>query len=262
MRLSARVAFVLMPLLAAGAAQAHIALDAPNARYPNSEGGPCGSGALSTAVNPPLTGGNSLTVMWHETINHGGHYRIGLSANEADFVTPGNLTIPAPPLPSWDLIDGFPDNDLAAPGTYMQTITLPDMDCPHCVLQVVQIASNNPDGSGGYYINYYACADLSITASGTTGVAGSGGGVAGNGGGGSGATGGGSGGVVGTGTGGHGGTSGQTGGGGTSGGGAAGAGMMGSGSGGCSFGGGGAPAGGASVVAASLLALFARRRSR
>src|SRR5436190_1942335 len=72
--------------------QAHIQMDAPVPRFlyngNNNNTGPCASGTASTMTNAPLTGGSTLTVRWHETINHDGHYRIGLSANESDFTVP------------------------------------------------------------------------------------------------------------------------------------------------------------------------------
>lgn len=190
MRLSTAAAFVFMPSLVAITAQAHIQLDSPFPRYVYNVNGietsPCGTGTLSSTlvppvVNPPVAGGSQLTVKWHETINHDGHYRIGLSANTSDFTVPTSLTIPSPPLPSWDLADGIPDVG-GNSGSYTKTITLPNMNCPNCILQVVQIASLSSDGSnsGGYYTNYYGCADLAITAS--TGTAGTGGSTTGTGG--------------------------------------------------------------------------------
>lgn len=293
-RLSIGLGLVAAALLAgAPAAEAHIQLDVPMPHFVfdnnQIETAPCGSGMVSGAVNPPLTGGDSLTVMWHETINHDGHYRIGLSANQADFTVPTSLDIPAPPLPAWDLLDGIPDTSVDD-GTFSATITIPNMNCPHCVLQLVQIASLSSDGSntGGYYTNYYGCADLNITARATgsggatgTGGSGSGGGPGGSGGHG-GATGGASGGsnsggatASGTGGGGQAGTTQQTGDKGGSGGGLAGGGTGGvngtggqvtdhgpssSSSSGCSIE--GVPSGGASILLlAGLLALI-RRRSR
>jgi hypothetical protein len=201
MRLSTCAASVLAPLLVAGTAYAHLELDSPTPHFVFDNNGieqtPCGSGTVSTAVNPPLVGGATLTVKWHETINHDGHYRIGLSANQSDFTVPTSLTIPTA-LPSWDLVDGIPDTSKGN-GTFSKDITIPNISCPHCVLQVVQIASLSSDGSntGGYYTNYYECADLVITASGASGS----GGASGGGTGGAAATG--TGGVTGAGTGGH-----------------------------------------------------------
>jgi MYXO-CTERM domain-containing protein len=219
MRLLARSAAVLMPLLVGGAAEAHIQLDVPTPHFVFNnnaiETAPCGSGTVSNAVNPPLKGGDTLTVKWHETINHDGHYRIGLSANQADFTVPSSLVIPPAPLPSWDIADGIPDMSVGN-GTFSKAITIPNINCPHCVLQVVQIASlsNNGSNTGGYYTNYYGCADLSITAATTTGTGGANGGAggaSGGSGGASGGTGGASGGAGGI-SGGTGGSSGGTGG--------------------------------------------------
>jgi hypothetical protein len=306
MRFSARAVLTLAPvLLVAGTAQAHIQLDMPTPRYVYNgnqiETSPCGSGTATNAVKS-VTGGSSLTVNWHETINHDGHYRIALSANESDFTVPTSLTIPSQPWPSWDLMDGIPDVG-ATGGTYSETITVPNINCPHCVLQVVQIASLTSNGggnTGGYYTNYYGCADLNITATGTatgggggassTGGGGgsSGGGGGGSSGGGGGSSGGGGGGSSGGGGGatGAGGGGGSTGGGGATGtgggGGAAGgsggttatgghigsddagsSGGSGGGGGGCSYGGGARGGFGALMLAGGLaLALRARRRRR
>jgi MYXO-CTERM domain-containing protein len=173
-------------VLAGGVAQAHITIDSPTARYVYQDAvtPPCGDGTPTTMTNPPIAGGSNLTVTWHEIVNHDGHYRIGLSANESDFTIPDTLAVPSP-LPSWDLMDGIPDVGATA-GSYTRTITVPNVDCPHCVLQIVQIAATSNDGSnsGGYYTNYYTCADITITASpdGSSGSGGQAGGGGGSGG--------------------------------------------------------------------------------
>jgi hypothetical protein len=154
-------------LFVARNAGAHITMDAPNPRFGEGDSSlvPCGIGPEANAANPALIGGTKLTVKWHETVNHDGHYRIGLSSSENDFTVPTDLSVPSP-LPGWDLLDGIADTSTSL-GTFSATVTLPDKDCPHCVLQLVQIAGLSHDGSnsGGYYANYFACADLSITAS-------------------------------------------------------------------------------------------------
>jgi hypothetical protein len=285
MRLSTAAAFVLMPSLVAVTAQAHIQLDSPLPKYVYNINGietaPCGSGTLSSTVNPPIAGGSQLTVKWHETINHDGHYRIGLSANASDFTVPTSLTIPSPPLPSWDLADGIPDVG-GNSGSYTKTITLPNMNCPNCILQVLQIASLSSDGSnsGGYYTNYYGCADLAITAStgtagtggsttGAAGTTGAGGTSAAGGTTGSGATTGGPGGTTGAGgttgsgatTGGLGGTTGAGNTTGTGSGGTPGSGTGTAGNGGCSYAS-GAPATTSVLLFAVLLTLLTRRVRR
>jgi hypothetical protein len=172
--------------LAGGVAEGHITIDSPTARYVylDSVSPPCGDGTPTTVTNPPIAGGSELTVKWHEIVNHDGHYRIGLSTNENDFTVPDDLTVPSP-LPSWDLMDGIPDVGATA-GSYTRTITVPNVDCPHCVLQIVQIAATTDDGSnsGVYYTNYYTCADITITASagGSSGSGANGGGGGGGGG--------------------------------------------------------------------------------
>lgn len=150
----------------ASPAVAHLQLTSPAARYVQNDSGlktsPCGSGSATRTVTK-LIPGQVLSVTWKESVPHGGHYRIALSAKESDFVAPTSLAV-AEPRPAWVLADGIADQ----PGTrtYTETVKLPEQECPACVLQLIQVMSSGTDGtnSGSFSGVYYACADLAIAA--------------------------------------------------------------------------------------------------
>lgn len=109
--------------------------------------GPCGNVARtsSPAVFSP---GQTITVEWEETINHPGFFRIAFSpANDADF-------------DSYILVDKIPDtqNDANVPHFYQQEITLPDLACTDCTLQLIQYMTEDPVVP----TLYYSCADITM----------------------------------------------------------------------------------------------------
>jgi hypothetical protein len=169
MRTSPTVVLSIGSLLWAARVEAHIQLNTPTARYVQDNNGlktaPCGSGTRSGAVTKVAVG-QSLTVTWKESVSHAGHFRIALSAKESDFADPSSLTVPNP-LPAWDLVDGIADK--TGTQTYSQTVQLPAVECPACVLQVIQVMSTGTDGTntGSFSGVYHACADLAITGGGS-----------------------------------------------------------------------------------------------
>ena len=166
MRTRWSLAISLPSLLWAAGAEAHIQLMSPTARYVQDDNGlktgPCGSGTATGTVTK-LVPGQMLTVAWKESVSHAGHYRIALSANQSDFTEPASLDIPNP-LPSWDLADGIQDK--TGTQNYSQAVQLPNVECPACVLQLIQVMSTGTDGTntGPFSGVYHACADLAITA--------------------------------------------------------------------------------------------------
>lgn len=110
------------------------------------EPAPCG-GVARTATPVILKSGDTIVVEFEETINHPGYFRIAFS-------------------PAGDL--NFDDNVLVesipqVPATrfYPQSITLPDIECDDCTLQLIQVMEDrNPP------TNYYSCADIMLTATG------------------------------------------------------------------------------------------------
>jgi MYXO-CTERM domain-containing protein len=183
MRPSRRLApsLTLVLTFVSAGASAHISLDSPKSRYfdmqkmeadqnsPQKQA-PCGmrgdkrttNSALITTFKP----GEQITVKWHETIGHPGHYRIAFLENGQDF-PPGTTTpVASPTAPI--LADGIKDDSSKTNGTYSVQVTLPNVECTNCTLQLIQVMTD----SGGYY---YQCADLVLSNGASGGGAGSGG---------------------------------------------------------------------------------------
>ena len=168
-------ALALALALAPVAASAHIALMSPPPRHTQQKTGPCGvaddqRGDTITTFMP----GETITLVWQETIDHPSHYRIAFDADGFDdFVDPktadelySNAAV---------LLDGIPD---MKGGMYMAEVTLPDVECDTCTLQLIQVMKDKPPFGDGNDM-YYQCADVvlmgmgaSSTSDGTTGSTG------------------------------------------------------------------------------------------
>jgi hypothetical protein len=185
-------------LLLASSAFAHIKLTAPDSFQitdaygsPN-KAEPCGGAGTATGVVTTVTAGSQLTVSWAEPILHPGHFRIGIATSEADFMTPvptlsgGGTNCASAPIeanPAYPtIVDGLFVHTTGT-GTWTTTVTVPNITCTNCTLQLMQFMSSH-----GPPCFYYQCAKLNIVQAPVD--AGSGGG-SGTTGGGSGATGGG-----------------------------------------------------------------------
>ncbi len=93
---------------------------------------------------------------WKETIGHPGHFRIAFDPNgDGLFQDPSSFT-DVSPRPGV-LKDNIADK--TGTQTYTEQVTLPDVECTKCTLQVVQIMTDKaPYGDGDDL--YYQCADL------------------------------------------------------------------------------------------------------
>jgi len=94
--------------------------------------------------------GETIVVSWTETVDHTSHYRIAFDDDgNDDFVPPADRddlnNSPAV------LLDGIDDG---RGGVYEQEVTLPDIECERCTLQLVQMMY----GAG----NYFQCADIAL----------------------------------------------------------------------------------------------------
>ncbi len=170
-------AFCGILVLAPAAAWAHFKFLEPPSALVTEDGGkgapPCGAGIPSGVVTKAL-GGHPLTVRLLEFIPHPGHYRIALAVNsqaeipaDADAVVKDGKSVSAP-------IDGNPKIPVLADGVFVHAstprntewktdVTLPNLNCGKCTLQVTEfMAEHGPNPGGGYY--YHHCADLQITA--------------------------------------------------------------------------------------------------
>jgi len=143
---------------------------------------PCGGtsadkGTPSNLVTP-VQGGDRIHLKLHEAIFHPGHYRVALAVQSRAELPPdpevvtrdtpmGPMSVSAKiadaKMPI--LADGlFVHTVKQAPDAYWETdVKLPNINCAHCTLQVVEFMAEhgrNPDGD----YSYHHCADLRITA--------------------------------------------------------------------------------------------------
>lgn len=146
-------------------AGAHIRLLDPLARHEQQKTAPCGVADDMRGDNIyTFEAGETITIRWEEFVPHPGHYRISFDADGFDdFVDPAayddfytNEAV---------LLDNIPDME----GTmmYEQEITLPDVECDNCTLQVVQMMTDKPPYGDGNDL-YYQCIDIILTAGATT----------------------------------------------------------------------------------------------
>jgi MYXO-CTERM domain-containing protein len=159
-------------LSAAAVTQAHIALLNPPPRHSELKTGPCGvandtRGDIITVLEP----GAALTVTWDETIEHPGHFRILFDEDGFDFQDYPTVDGPIPagelctPGTVTDGVHCLAENIPDQPGgpNYSYDVTLPDIPCENCTLQVIQFMTDKlGDGSDNEF--YYQCADLVLQA--------------------------------------------------------------------------------------------------
>lgn len=149
------------PLLFLGlfstAASAHIALSQPPTNSTDMKIRPCG--APAGGVRTGYDAGQTITVIWDETIDHPGHYRIAFDDDGRDvFQDPTGFTdVSGGP---GVLLDGIPDGD-AGVTHYEVQLTLPSISCDTCTLQVIQVMTDKGPVWGDNDV-YYQCADLRL----------------------------------------------------------------------------------------------------
>lgn len=147
--------------LMGGSAAAHLRVTSPQARHDSLKQGPCGAGADDPrgSVVHTFKPGQTITVEWDEYVDHPGHFRISFDAEgQDDFVDPVGFTdVSGGPSV---LLDGIPDH--AGGGMYSQSLTLPDVECDQCTLQVIQVMSDKPPYGDGNDL-YYQCIDLVLS---------------------------------------------------------------------------------------------------
>ena len=150
----APLALLFATVSAMGDASAHIALTSPAPRSEAQKIGPCGGadskrGTKVAAYRP----GETITVEWDETVDHPGHYRIA-------FDDDGNDSFRDPSRPD----DAFPQTlvdqiqDRSGGGHYKQQVTLPNISCTNCTLQLIQVMTT----AVPYNSFYFQCADIML----------------------------------------------------------------------------------------------------
>jgi hypothetical protein len=156
-------------LLVAAEAHAHLSLTAPVSRYGPDvlKTGPCGvAGGERTDNINYFEPGETIVVSWDEYVQHPGHYRIAFDEDGVDdFVDPATMT----EFYSNDsvLLDGIEDK---GERDYSVMVTLPNVTCDNCTLQVIQVMYDKPPYTTPGNDIYYQCADLVLRAEGDTGA--------------------------------------------------------------------------------------------
>lgn len=156
-------------LLFAGPAGAHLELESPPSRYGGNvlKEPPCGmSGGVRSQNVTTYRGGETITLKWSEYVDHPGHFRIAFDQDGDDgFADPVCLagcdtTSPTVEMNSNEavLMDGISDND--GGGDYSVEVTLPNVECDNCTLQVIQVMYDKPPYTLPGNEMYYQCADL------------------------------------------------------------------------------------------------------
>eukprot|EP01104_Vermistella_antarctica_P011076 TRINITY_DN3047_c0_g1_i1.p1 TRINITY_DN3047_c0_g1~~TRINITY_DN3047_c0_g1_i1.p1 ORF type:complete len:638 (+),score=128.71 TRINITY_DN3047_c0_g1_i1:114-1916(+) len=112
--------------------------------------GPCGAQVPGQGPSNTIQPG-TLEVAWEETINHPGWFRIALSV--------------APDTGFDDLVleDCIPHNsEGSTPRLYSMEVTIPDIDCTECALQIIQVMTDKPLINGKTQ-DYFSCSNIVIT---------------------------------------------------------------------------------------------------
>ena len=194
--MSRRIVFgVIVALALSAVADAHFVLVQPAASLvQNRLGdpqkiGPCGGVSANpgrgTPANPGVPsgaitnvkGGSDLPLLVHESIFHPGHYRVALARTAAQLPKDPEVTVvqtergprsqaasiqnpTVPPV----LLDGIFAHTERPMQNFETVVPIPNIDCPNCVLQVIEFMADHPGivVDGGH--SYHHCAMLNITA--------------------------------------------------------------------------------------------------
>jgi len=151
--------------------------------------GPCGGVSANpgrgTPANPgvpsgamtSVKGGTMLPLMVQESIFHPGHYRVALARTMAQLPKDPMVTtadsgrglrsqsaeIQNPPMAPV-LVDGIFPHTERSTQNFEAEIPIPNINCPNCILQVIEFMADHPGIAvdGGH--SYHHCAVLNITA--------------------------------------------------------------------------------------------------
>lgn len=181
--LSSAAAAVSVPALA------HISLDAPKGRYwqasametdqSKQKTSPCGSGADSRTKDAALIAsykpGQKITLKFRETVQHPGHFEVSFDNEGQDFPFPGEAPSAASGVTV--LVPSIADKSTT---DYSVEVTLPNVECEKCTLQLVQVMTTKSPPYAKSGDLYFQCADITLRGDGSGGA--SSGGASGSGG--------------------------------------------------------------------------------
>ena len=189
MNASTRFALASAVLLAAvpTVMQAHFKLMEPASwiveddRGDPQKAGPCGGTNADygkpTYIVSQAVGGSKLHVKVQETIYHPGHYRVALAVNSPNELPvdpkattettdrgPRSLSAEVMnPVQMPVLADGLFVHTAKADSPFETDVTLPNISCKRCTLQVIQFMEQHAVNNPGNF-TYHHCATLQITA--------------------------------------------------------------------------------------------------
>jgi len=188
MNTSTRLALLSAVLISAAPAvmQAHFRLLEPASWLVESDlgdpqkAGPCGGtntdyGKPTNIVNQAV-GGSMLHVKVQETVYHPGHYRVALAVNSPNELPldpkattmdtdKGPRSISAEiqsPVQVPVLADGLFVHMAKVTTPFETNVTLPNISCRRCTLQVIQFMEQHPVNNPGMF-TYHHCAMMQIT---------------------------------------------------------------------------------------------------
>jgi len=187
MKALTRSTIVLVLLLVPGVTQAHFKLLSPASWLIENDLGdpqkaaPCGGtnadfGKPTWAVTQ-ATGGSAMHIKVHETIYHPGHYRVALAVNSPTELPPdpkattmdsdrGPRSVSAEimsPVQPPVLADGLFVHQAKPDAPFETDVTLPNINCRRCTLQVIQFMEQHAVNNPGMF-TYHHCATVQITA--------------------------------------------------------------------------------------------------
>ena len=138
-------------------------------------GTPPNPGTPSEAVTR-IKGGTNFHVLVQETVFHPGHYRVALARTPAQLPADPMVTTRDSERGPWSVsaeIQSTPVAPVLADGLFAHTerptglfetdVPIPNINCPNCVLQVIQFMAEHAKNADGDY-SYHHCAVVDITA--------------------------------------------------------------------------------------------------
>ncbi len=156
----------------AAPASAHLLLTSHEARDGSQiKNGPCGiEGSTRGTKIYTAKPGIGVNLVWKETVDHPGYYRIAFDDSGNDFVDPHQACVDTSDANACfnrnsagpTGIDNIPDSPTPS-DIYSQAYTLPNVACDNCTLQVIQVMTDKPPFvavPGDDNDIYYQCLDL------------------------------------------------------------------------------------------------------
>jgi hypothetical protein len=156
-----------------GVADAHVKITSHTMRNSPAQikEGPCGDSPDSRSENiHTFESGSTITITWDEFVPHPGHYRIAFDEDGDDFPEPAAYDdfFPATEAGTTILHDNLfshtdADIDAGFDPIFSFDVTLPDVECDNCTLQLIQMMTDKPPYTVGGNDIYYNCLDVVLT---------------------------------------------------------------------------------------------------